>query len=109
MLKPHPVSSDTFGSGALRKSFFTHSLNRSTRTWGGGSGYTSEARTKLVQPQIIGCIVPSKIVRTVLVTKTNRLAKPGYIANPFSIPFIYSVEYYDAAGKKMTIINRNIR
>lgn len=117
-LKPHAAGITAFGSGELNKSFSSHSLNRVTRTTGGGSGYRSEARSisESGKYRIVGDIPPTKVVKTTIhyMSKGERkaISRLGYIARQqafTTVPFVYQVVYTDRLGNTMTVSNTNIR
>lgn len=117
--KPHPSGIDAFSSGELRKSFSSHSLNKITRTTGGGSGFRSEARKPVSESgkyKIVGAIPPSKVVKTTIHYNTKgekkAMSKVGYMPKQaafIAMPFVFKVVYSDRMGETMTVFNTNIR
>jgi|WetSurMetagenome_2_1015567.scaffolds.fasta_scaffold55296_6 hypothetical protein len=117
--KPHPSGVDVFSSGEIRKSFSAHSLNKVTRTSGGGSGFRSEARKPVSESgkfRSVGDIQPSKVTKTTIHYNSKgekkAMSKQGYIVKAqafIAVPFVFKVVYEDRVGNTMTVFNTNIR
>lgn len=114
MIRPHATDFSAFGGGELRKSFMTHGINKGTRTYGGSSGYTSEARdlsNKTTNLKVVGKVDPARVVKTIIHRCGKILTRAGYVPmnDAFSLSFVSRLEYVGIDGKTMSILNTNIR
>lgn len=111
--KPHPAGQGGFPLGHLRKSYMSHGLNKTTRTYGGQSGYDSTARKVTANGRFktVGKMSANAVVKTIIHTNGKRISKNEFIprGKAFSFPFTSKVEYLNKWGDKMTVMDMNMR